>query len=164
VSRSLSQARLKELLSYDPETGLFKRRESRGGQNEGDVAGAVHDDRYVIVGVDGQRYLAHRLAFLYVKGYMPPYVDHEDGDGFNNKWCNLREATYSQNGANAKLNKNNTSGHRGVKWEPSRNRWRARIKHQNKLIELGRFKDLESAVTARLEAENRLFGEFARKT
>lgn len=100
----ITQTRLKELFRYRPETGLFYRLTSRGGFKVGTVAGSSHKDGYKHIYIDGKHYLCHRLAFLYMTGEMPEFVDHKDRDRSNNKWDNLREATQRTNCGNKKTN------------------------------------------------------------
>src|SRR5690348_8900862 len=105
---SLSQAHLKELLRYDPETGKFfwlvrARRRSRIG----DEAGSDHGQGYIEIGIEGRRYLAHRLAWFYMTGEWPPeMVDHKDLCRSNNRWANLRLATHGQNVQNTPARRN----------------------------------------------------------
>lgn len=144
VQDGLTQARLKELFEYDPETGYFTKKSwkgSRGRWTKPIVYGLNGTQRYVQVCVDGGIYLAHRLAFLYMNGSLPAeFVDHRDGDGRNNRWANLREATHKQNTqANHHQNKNNTSGYRGVYWSKRRNKWLARIQADGRAMNLGFF-------------------------
>jgi hypothetical protein len=89
-------------------------------------------------------------------------VDHIDGDGLNNTKENLRPATYQQNAWNRGLGKNNTSGYKGVVWEADRQKWKARIKVNNKYQHLGRYKKKSDAAKAYAEASERLHGEFGR--
>jgi hypothetical protein len=140
----LTQDRLKELFEYDPETGLFTkkpRKGSRGRWTMPVVYGVDGANEYVQIRVDGRNYGAHRLAFLYMDGVLPTsLVDHRDGSGRNNRWSNLRQATYQQNTqANHRQNKNNTSGYRGVYWAKGKNKWQARIEADGKEIHLGYF-------------------------
>lgn len=89
----LTQERLKELLTYEPATGVFRWRERRGNQGggcvaPGDEAGSVYKNGYRMIGVGGRRYGAHRLAFLYMTGAFPPAeVDHINGVPADNRWC-----------------------------------------------------------------------------
>ncbi len=83
----LTQERLKEVLSYNPETGIFTRNPGiRGGEKVG-----TNSHGYVSIMVDGYLYQAHRLAWLYMEGYMPEQeIDHISRKRDDNRWCNLR--------------------------------------------------------------------------
>ncbi len=152
----LTQERLRELLSYDPETGAWRCRPT------GRVVGYA-DHGYLRIIIDGRKYYAHRLAFLYMTGELPPQgVDHKDTDGLNNKWNNLRLATKSQNGANRSHQKTNRCGVKGVSFCSFTGRWRADIRSDGKTINLGRFDSIESASEAYARAAEQTFGEFAR--
>lgn len=159
----LTQARLKELLHYDPETGVFTRIAKRkGGSGLGKPAGYVRDDGYVEVCVDYNRFLAHRLVIFYVTGAWPEvFVDHANRDRQDNRFCNLRQATNAENMRNANIQKNNTSGVRGVSWSKAANKWVARIKAGGRYQHLGCFEDFEEAVSTRQAAMEKYHGEFA---
>jgi hypothetical protein len=153
----LSQARLKELLHYDPETGILVWLVSRGGVLAGDRAG--HPDREnagrVLVRVGGDLFLGHRLAFFYMTGRWPvPEVDHEDGDPSNNRWKNLREATHAENLQNIGVRADNSSGYTGV--ARYKGRWQAGIGFRGKRIHLGHFDTPEAAQAAYVAAKARL--------
>src|ERR1019366_3934979 len=110
-------ARLKEVLRYVPETGLFTWLMKRGSRAAGSVAGTLRSDGYIQIRLDGDAYLGHRLAWFYQTGSWPtPECDHQDLDKTNNRWTNLREATKSQNKANVNRPISNTSGAKGVCW------------------------------------------------
>lgn len=162
-STTLTQARLKELLNYDPDTGLFIRLLPSGPSKPGDIAGYKNLHGYVLISVDGIQYYSHRLAWLYMTGNWPKVeIDHRDMNKANNKFDNLREATLSQNAINKCIQKNNTSGFKGIYWDKSRKKFAAQIKINGKHIHLGRFHTLESAYAAYCEAAKRYHGEFAR--
>ena len=95
-----TQARLKEMLSYDPATGVFTWRIDRsGGVRAGDIAGSRRD-KHATIGVDGSQLYAHRLACLYMTGDVPAkgmHVDHINRDGMDNRWDNLRVVSHGQN-------------------------------------------------------------------
>lgn len=98
----LTQAQLKEILTYNPDTGDFV---WKNGRPAGSTKNIKRPNRtpisYIIVGVRGRNYRAHRLAWLYMTGEFPAtFLDHKDGDGLNNRWGNLRLATPRQNGYN----------------------------------------------------------------
>jgi hypothetical protein len=115
----LTQARLKELLHYDPETGVFTRKFRWGESRDiGSVIGYKTDRGYVEIVLDSTKYRAHRLAWFYVHGVWPSAeIDHRDTDRANNRLTNLREATGFENHQNERrARKNNKSGYLGVCW------------------------------------------------
>jgi hypothetical protein len=152
----LTRARLRELLHYDEETGEFRWWQRAGDEIcLGNVAGCVR------ICILGRSYRAHQLAWLYVKGrWGRPMIDHRDGDATNNRWINLRRATPSQNIANSRRPRHNTSGYKGVSL--CRGRWRAVICNNGRLVYLGTFATPEAAHAAYVAAASKLFGEFAR--
>ncbi|WP_088504320.1 HNH endonuclease [Burkholderia ubonensis] len=161
----LTAERLRELLDYDPDSGLFTRRVVVcNGTKVGEIAGSLNDRGYVCISVDGRTYKAHRLAFLWMTGSFPVYeVDHEDLNRSNNRWKNLRSATHSQNISNAKKYSTNTSGEKGVEsWHGRGGQWRAVIRINGKRKHLGYFDDFELAVEFRRLAADMIFGDFAR--
>jgi hypothetical protein len=101
VEKPLTQGRLRELLSYDPETGAFTWLVSLGRRvRVGDVAGTFNG-RYWAITVNKRIYMAHRLAWLYVYGSFPKYeLDHINGDKIDNRIVNLRDVTGQVNRQN----------------------------------------------------------------
>jgi hypothetical protein len=89
-------------------------------------------------------------------------VDHVDNNGLNNQKNNLRVATHWQNLANRALQKNNTSGYRGVSWSKQAGKWWAQLYIDSKTVHLGLFDDIEDAAKAYNEAAIERYGEFAR--
>lgn len=157
---SLSAERLREVISYDPATGIFTRRVSVGRRRSkvGDVAGSVTWNGYAIICVDSLQYRAHRLAWLYVYGKWPNAdIDHINRNRIDNRIANLREATRGQNMQNAGLQKNNMSGIRGVYWDNVKQKWTANIQHNHRTIYLGRFDRIDDATSARRAAEKHFF-------
>jgi hypothetical protein len=160
----ITAEQVRELLDYRPETGEFFWKISRRGRGfkKGNKAGGINE-RYFRIGIGGRRYSAHRLAILILTGKWPPLqVDHQDTDGLNNKFQNLRHATATQNQGNCGLSKNNKSGYKGVSWCRAREEWRAYIKINNRNKYLGRFDSPEKAHKAYWMAAQKYFGEFAR--
>jgi len=163
----LTQQRLKEVLEYYPDAGIFVWNKNRGGGARcGDIAGSIlkgFQRQRVQIRIDDTLYYAHRLAFFYMTGTWPiKGVDHKDGDGLNNRWNNLREANQAQNAANQKLRSDNTTGFKGVTFVKRSGRYRASIRVQQKPIHLGYFDTPEAAHIAYFEAAQRHFGKFAR--
>lgn len=153
----LTQERLKELLHYDPETGVFIWLVGRGGgAKAGDVAGSFDAKGYIVIVIKGAIYRAHRLAWLYIYGEWPEYqVDHENREKKDNRIINLRAATNAENCRNQGKAKNNTSGITGVAWRENCGHWWAQIMVDGKSIYLGSFKDKFEAICARMSANNR---------
>lgn len=152
----LTQARLKELLHYDPNTGLFKRRVTASNNAKaGSIAGCVSKFLgYRLIGVDRKPYYAHRLAWLYVHGTLPPdQIDHINRVKTDNRICNLRLATDAENRQNMPMPSSNTSGHVGVHWFKRCQKWTAYIQIDKKTISLGYFNDIDDAIAARKAAE-----------
>jgi len=154
--KSITQERLKELLHYDPDTGIFTRNiRTASCVSVGDIAGNTRKiDGYHVIRICGQRYPAHRLAFLYMEGSFPPYhVDHINHIRNDNRWCNLRRVKCTENLRNRTLQSNNTSGINGVNWHKHKRSWEASIRINKKRIYLGAFKCFFEACCARKSAD-----------
>lgn len=144
----LTQARLKELLSYDPKTGVFTNLKSgKGRKPAGAVVGSPHKDGYTTSMIDGKNYMHHRLAWLYMYGVFPPSdTDHTNGVRNDNRIANLRAAERFENNQNiAKA---------GVWFEAGK--WRAEITTRGKRHYLGRHVRRSDAETAYAAAKARL--------
>lgn len=130
-----SQEFLRSILEYDPERGVlrwllrphptrsnisFNNRINRVGERTaGTICETNNGVKHLSVGmrIDGKLiyFLAHRLIWKIMTGADPVgTVDHEDLDGLNNRWFNLREATHGQNKWNGTIYRNNKSGFKGV--------------------------------------------------
>jgi len=151
----ITQQRLKELLHYCPETGLFTWRVDRNKKTRaGDSAGTIRPDGYIQISIDYKLYRAHRLAWLYVHGRWPvDQLDHINHHRADNRIANLREATNSDNKKNQSLHSNNTSGVCGVLWHSRDKRWVAQVRVDNHNIHLGNFTDKDDAIAARRQAD-----------
>lgn len=158
---SITQSKLRELLIYDPETGLFSWRSKRApGIKAGDPAGSNRRDGYLAIRIEGTKYQSHRLAWLYVHGQIPPMLDHINGDRSDNRILNLRPATNSQNCLNRGRRSDNSSGFKGVSFERSTGKWRANCSVDGKWKSLGRFETAEAASAAYEVAASVHHGEF----
>jgi hypothetical protein len=160
---SVTVERLRQLLTYDPETGIFTWIVAPRGHRAGVVAGYnKRRDGYRTICIDKCHYLAHRLAWFYMTGEWPSLIDHINGIPDDNRWQNLRLATSSQNCANRGRNRNNTSGFKGVSFYRRDRNWDVRIMADRKQIYLGRYGDVEQARQAYRRAAAEIFGPFAR--
>jgi hypothetical protein len=161
----LTQERLKELVHYDPATGLFTWRVARPKCRVGGLVGSTDSKGYLRARIDYVEYRLHRLAVLYMVGEFPALeVDHKNLVRADNRWENLRLATGSQNQHNKGTQRNNTSGFVGVSFFRRTGTWRARCKVKGREVSLGYYKTAELAASAVSAARERLHGEFARRT
>jgi len=153
----LTQSELKELLNYNPETGVFTWVKKIRTVSAGDIAGGIMgDQKYVRISINGKKYLGHRLAWLYMTGEWPKHqVDHINHVRSDNRWINLREATNQENQKNASKRKDNKSGLTGVHWVKKECKWIAIIQVNKKPKCLGLHEDKFEAFCARLSANNK---------
>jgi hypothetical protein len=153
----LSQARLKELLHYDPDTGVFTHLYARRGVTVGNVAGTKGRYGYWFLVLLHRKYLAHRVAWCYLHGAFPPdQIDHINRIRDDNRECNLRCVTLAQNRQNLGVSGRNKSGYRGVSYDKVNDLWRASISVGGKARNLGRYKTKSEAATAYKQAAVKL--------
>lgn len=167
----LTQERLKELVHYCPDLGLFwwkerpvRTREDRifNTKYAGQIAGNRSSHGYGRIGVYGTRYYVHRLAWFYMTGEWPAEdVDHANGWKLDNAFTNLRSASRSQNMANRPANSNNTTGFKGV-FKRKNGTFSAQIGINKSKEPLGTFDTPEEASEAYTKRAHELYGEFAR--
>lgn len=153
----ITQRRLKSLLHYCPDTGEFTWLVDRGLAKKGHTAGSECPKKtksYILIGIDGRLYRAHRLAWFYMTGKHPMVIDHINGDGTDNRWCNLRSVSQQDNCRNMRKHSHNTSGVCGVSWRHQRGKWRAYIMVNNKQVGLGHYESFDEAVLVRKNAES----------
>ena len=153
---------LKELMNYDPETGLFTRKTAAHGKSIGGKVGCVKPSGYVQMRVNNKYYYAHRLAWLYVYGSMPSEIDHVNGDKSDNRIDNLRLCTSSQNRMNL-VQRNNKWGYPGVGLDNVTGKWLARVKFENARIHLGSYDTKEIAASVSEAYREKYFGEFLKR-
>lgn len=173
----LPVSELRKLISYNHENGvltwldrpidLFPCERTWRGWNQrfsGKPAlNGVGSNGYRMGSINYRKYLAHRVAFALHYGRWPKeHIDHANGVRTDNRICNLREASASQNMQNSKAKSRNTSGYKGVTWDKSKGKWQASIRHNGKSKFLGRYDDPKEAFSAYCEAAKRYHGEFAR--
>ncbi len=156
--KTISQKQLKEVLEYNPNTGVFiwKKRISiriTVGKVAGVIAKKGSYER-ILIGVYGHRYKAHHLAWLYMYGSFPTdLIDHINHDATDNRIVNLRETTHKNNLRNQRVRESNTSGCMGVQKRvlKTKTSWRVGIMVDGKNINLGSFGTFDEAVKARKE-------------
>jgi len=171
-----SREELDALFEYDPKTGVLTWRRRTGNSRAdlgfnnkagGKPAGTRHAGRagnqYLVIGINGSYFKAHRIIWKMVTGEEPPeFIDHEDGDNFNNRWGNFRDADNGTNLQNSKLRKDNKSGVKGVCWDAYHKKWVANIAVNGKQTRLGRFDTIEAAAAVVNAARLKVHGKFAR--
>ncbi len=151
---SLTQDRLKRAVSYDPEIGKFTRLERAPKSPAGNEAGYLRPDGYRAIRIDSQKYLAHRLAWLYVHGEWPTEcIDHIDRNRSNNRIANLRHVSKQEVNFDLQSRQGSSSRFVGVKFRKDRQRWTARITVDGKHHNLGCFASEEEAYAAYLAAK-----------
>lgn len=155
----ISAEDIRELFDYDAETGVLYWAVDRSIKTRaGDVAGGDHNQGYLRVGVNYNRYLIHRIVWLLCHGDWPKYaIDHIDGNKKNNRISNLRDCSQQDNLRNQGFRTNNTSGIIGVSWAKAESKWRAVITIDGRTKVLGRFIDIKDAEKCRLKA-NAVYG------
>ena len=161
----ITQEQLKQLMHYDPLTGVFTWLERPvdlcalervwkmwNTRYSGKEAGTLDISGYSHIQIMSKNYNAHRLAWLYVFNEWPVEIDHINHIKNDNRIENLRAATNSLNSKNRGMQKNNESGFNGISFYKPRNKWRARVKLKGKDVHLGYFDEIKSAIKARDEA------------
>lgn len=161
----LTQDTLKEVMRYEPETGLLYRiaEHTRSGKLKPvkeRITGRYTKKGYLSCGIRGKSYLVHRLIFLYMTGSLPTkMVDHINGNRSDNRWTNLRLADIYQNGFNRGKQRDNKSGYKGV--VKRKNRWIAQMTFHRHVIHLGMFATKEEAAKCYNDNAILYHGEFA---
>ena len=152
---------LKELFHYEPDTGLFRWKFSRGGAEANSVAGSLHSKGYIDVTINEKHFKAHRLAWALYYNQDPGgmQIDHIDKNKSNNKITNLRLASHRGNKANSGPKKNNKLGVKGIYYK--NDKFRATIKKNGKTCHLGYYDTIEEASDVYCAAAEELYGEFA---
>lgn len=165
--KELTQDYLKEILSYNPETGNFTWLQPRRGHLGHQEAGNLTKTGYIRITVGRQEFFAHRLAVLYMTGAWPTqHVDHVNQVRRDNRWVNIRQATRSQNGVNAGKTRNNTSGFKGVRASKNNktNPWQAQAALNGKQVHIGSYPTPELAYEAYKTFCQEHHGEFLHHT
>lgn len=150
-----TKEQLDEILNYNPETGIFIWKNISKKRLIGKVAGCINCSGYICIKFNNKLYRAHNLALI-ISGINIPKgmeVDHINHIKSDNRLCNLRVVTKSENQHNRSMNYNNTSGCCGVSYCSKINKWQARITICTQRVNLGYFTNKEDAIVARKAAE-----------
>lgn len=142
------------VLDYNPLTGLFTWKVRRGSAVAGGVAGYLNQKGYVVIMLGGKCIYAHRLAWELTFNESPREVDHINGDRSDNRICNLRNSSRSENSLNTGISERNKSGIKGVCFNKKYKTWQAYGSKNGKQVNLGQFKDINDAISARSEFVN----------
>lgn len=159
----IALSRLRELLDYDPLTGIFTRKVRTAQRHQvGDRADFIissgNQAGYYRVSIDSRRYMAHRLAWFYVYGVWPAEdIDHRDADRGNNRIDNLRDVSNAVNMENVrKPRTGNKCGLLGVVYHAPTDQWRARIQTKGKGQHIGLYATPEEAHDAYVSAKRKI--------
>jgi hypothetical protein len=151
---------LKEIVDYNPDTGHFTWKKkiakkavvgARAGSDKPNGPG------YLRLRIEGHLYYTHKLAWYYVHGEWPGFIDHINQNKLDNRIENLRSVTFQENCKNLPMRSDNTSGFVGVVWDKSRSKWMARVMDNYREKFLGYFENFDDAVAARIAA-NETYG------
>jgi hypothetical protein len=141
---------IRELLKYDPDTGVFTwtTNDKVFKKVRGKVAGTLHHDGYIDIAINRSKYRGHRIAWLMAEGTDPGdlQIDHINGIRDDNRRQNLRLVTHSQNAHNRRSAK-------GYHFDSRARKWRASIKLDGKGVCLGYYSTEEEARAAYVEAK-----------
>jgi len=151
--------RVRELLAYDPATGDFTWRITRGKMNAGEPAGSIWKIGYRFIGIDSRSYLAHRLAWLLMTGAWPTQnIDHINGDRADNRFSNLRDVSQALNVQNQRKPHVDKKSCRliGATWDKANRNWKAQVIFKKRTVYSARFETAEAAHAAYVEAKRRI--------
>jgi len=150
---ALTQEYIRNILNYDPNTGIFTWNKKTHHSNDVDDVVGTNLLGYLTVKLKNKNRYLHRLAFLYIDGCIPKEIDHLNGNRSDNRFNNLAPTSRQDNMKNKKRYKTNKSGCTGVQYNKKNYRWVARIRVDKKEIHLGSFVSYSDAVDARKNAE-----------
>lgn len=145
---------LKEHVNYDKETGIFtwiKPFYKNQTQLVGKQIGSLDSLGYLEASINKNRIRLHRLAWFYIHGYLPKYIDHINHVKTDNRLVNLRAVTNQDNSKNASISKANSSGITGVYYSKTKNKWIANVCINGNTKYIGSYQTKEVAGKARAE-------------
>lgn len=152
----------KRKLTYDSSTGHFTWTTTRNKSYIGKIAGSPTAQGYLMIRVNKRHMLLHRLAYLWIHGTLPQFIDHINGNRADNQISNLRSATVLENNRNKSAQAKASSRYLGVSYVRPTGKWIARIRHSGKNNHLGTFMSETEAAKSYNEVASRYFGEFAK--
>jgi len=162
-----SAEKIREYLDYDLDTGVFRWKHRANAEprwntkNSGNIAGSKHNGGYTHIGVEGVKYLAHHLAWVHVTGEWPSsFIDHKNLNKTDNRFENLRLASFRENSFNISVRKNSKSGFRGVCFKKQMRGWVAQITKDKRTEYLGTFDVPEKAAAVYAKRAQELYGTY----
>jgi HNH endonuclease len=155
----LTQDYLKSIFEYKDGELFWKI--SKKGISKNKKCGYLNNRGYYMVGLNNKDYGVHRIIYFMFNGYFPEFVDHKDGNKFNNKIENLRPATMRENNLNVKTKISNTSRYKNVCWNKEKQKWHVKIRHDGKNKHFGYYYDIEIAKFIAETMRNKYHGKFA---
>jgi hypothetical protein len=150
---------IRDYFSYNPSSGEIKNLKYRSPRALAGQISTWDQGRYLAIRFKGNRYAAHRVAWLLVHGSICGVIDHINGNTYDNRLSNLRCCSVQQNMCNQKNRKPNSTGLKGAYRD--RNSFKAQITYQGKVIRIGTFKTAQEAHLAYCKVAKELNGEFA---
>jgi hypothetical protein len=153
-----TQEYLKSIFTYA--NGNLYWKETKGRKIKGGIAG-TKSNYYWQVCINYKIYRVHRIIWIYHNATNPDYIDHINGNTFDNRIENLRDCNINQNRFNSKKYITNTSGVKGVNWCKQKNKWRARVFFNNKEYQIGFFNDIKKAEQEIIKERKKIHGEFS---
>ena len=158
---NLTQTQVLEMFSY-ADGKLYWRKKTSKKTVVGSEAGTTRkNDGYRQIMINYCVYRTHRLVYLYHYGLVPEIIDHMNQNPADNRIENLRSATRAENAYNCKLRPDNTSGVKGVTWCKNKLKWVARLYANRRCVNLGRFANMQDAISAVMAARIQYHGAFA---
>ncbi len=158
----LTQELVKDLFDYEDGDLIWRNPLKHKSQMKGKKVTSVCSKGYIRVGIKGCRFAAHRVIFLYHKGYLPTHIDHINTNKKDNRIENLRACDNTTNSYNSKLSKANTSGVKGVSWSADRKMWHVQITSKGVRVVSELFKDISTAKDFAQTERVKFHGDIAR--
>jgi hypothetical protein len=165
--KEVTYEHLRESFDYNSDTGSFVWKKAPKcvpgvlGKEAGRIKDNGNGKLYRSVELYNRPYLISRLIYFYMTGKWPAEcIDHINGDSLDNRWCNLREATYAENNRNHKPWVRSNGLPVGVMKMKS-GRYTSRVVCDRKAIHLGTFDTADEAYNAYVDARRKYFGDYS---